>query len=268
MFNKIVIIFILLTFIRSIKSQMITNMESIVINQIFTNYSKNMRPTDQVEINLNLNLKQIVNVDDTNQLVTTSSYLTASWFDPRLKWNSSLYPLYAISFKVNQLWIPDLFVLNTANSNNGFLPLVDSNLGYIINNGQVVINYGLIGLTTRCKMNIYKFPMDEQNCSINIGSWFADTSRITIINQKLNAEINTGFIENQIWTLMNQSTNIIQNTTRFSNVYLSDEINFTFRIKRGPLYYVINNVYPCLILNIITLLTFFLPFAIQASLSI
>jgi hypothetical protein len=264
MFKTIIILIFII--INEIKSQEITIMESVIINKVLSSYNKNMRPTDQVQVNINLNLKQIVNIDDSNQLMTTSSYLTVSWYDPRLTWNFTIYPIEAITIKVNQLWTPDLFILNTANS-NGFLPLVDSNLAYIVWTGQVIINYGLFGLQTRCKMNIYKFPMDEQKCSINIGSWFEDISRITLINQKLYVEANSGFIENQIWTLIGESINLIRNTTRFSSIYLSDEIYFTFRVKRGPLYYMINNVYPCLILNVITLIIFFVPFSIQASLS-
>jgi hypothetical protein len=241
-------------------------METIVLEQILSNYNKNMRPTDQVNINLNLDLKQIVNIDDTNQLMTTSSLLVVSWIDPRLQWNYTQYPLYAIAFQVNKLWTPDLFVLNTANS-NGFLPVTDSNLAYIIHTGQIAMNYGLIGLTTRCKMNINKFPMDQQTCSINIGSWFQDIARIRIINQRLDAESNTGYVENQVWTLIDQTTRIIQNTTRFSSIFLSDEIDFSLTIKRGPLSFMLNNVFPCLILNAISLITFFFPFAIQASLS-
>ena len=38
-------------------------------------------------------------------------------------------------------------------------------------------------------------------------------------------------------------------------------------VQRKPLYYIINNIFSCLVLNIITLLMFFIPFQLQATLS-
>ena len=70
-----------------------------------------------------------------------------------------------------------------------------------------------------------------------------------------------------IWTLVNKSAFVMQNKSRFSNMYKSEDFSFIMTLKRAPQYYMINNVIPCLILNVVTLVTFFLPFALQASLS-
>ena len=70
MFKKIIILIFLIETIE-IKSQLITIMESNIINKVLNSYNKNMRPTDQVQVNINLNLKQIVNIDD--------SYLMANF---------------------------------------------------------------------------------------------------------------------------------------------------------------------------------------------
>ena len=114
-------------------------------------------------------------------------------------------------------------------------------------------------------MNVYKFPYDIQTCSIVIGSWSLPNLKI-IMNYYpfLNA---SGFVENSVWSLQNQNV-FVENTSRLSSQNLSSDIYFQVTIERKPMYYLLNNVYPCLILNIITLFTFKFPFPIQATLSL
>jgi hypothetical protein len=117
-------------------------------------------------------------------------------------------------------------------------------------------------------MNIYKFPFDSQICRINIGSWFQSNKNIKIlISQAIsNPLYSPDYIKNPLWKLKTVDS-IIQNSTRVSKEYIIEEVSFLATIERQPLYYMINNVYPCLILNMVTLVTYFLPFTLQASLS-
>ena len=75
------------------------------------------------------------------------------------------------------------------------------------------------------------------------------------------------YIKNPVWNLVTGNLQVLT-TNRLGENYILDEVNCTAVIKRRPLYYLINNVYPSLILNLITLLAFFLPFSSQASISI
>lgn len=118
-------------------------------------------------------------------------------------------------------------------------------------------------------MNIYKFPYDQQTCSIIIGSWFQDTNSIKLKPGEtfFNSSNQKDFIKNPIWSIIDQSIYVDYNVSRFSSSYLVDDVIVQIKMYRGPLYYMVSNVYPCIILNLVTLLTFFLPFALQASLS-
>ncbi len=109
-----------------------------------------------------------------------------------------------------------------------------------------------------------------QICSFIIGSWQQDLSRIQLrIYSSFSNQSNIiDYTENPLWDLLNASTTIIKSGSRFQNVFYSDDLYFNLTIARQPLYYMINNVYPCLILNMVTLLTFFLPFNLQATLTI
>ena len=73
--------------------------------------------------------------------------------------------------------------------------------------------------------------------------------------------------ENPIWKLVSTNMSLIASGSRW--LYFTENYDFHFNItlKRQPLYYMINSVIPCFILNLVTLFTFFMPFNLQATLS-
>lgn len=127
-----------------IKAETESSIEDDLKTDIFNKYNKNSRPNGVVNIGLELILKQVVGLDEKNQIMITSSLLIAQWTDKRLAWNHSTYNINHISVKANQIWLPDLFIINTADS-NGFIPVNDFNLAYTQYDGKITINYGLIG---------------------------------------------------------------------------------------------------------------------------
>lgn len=74
------------------------------------------------------------------------------------------------------------------------------------------------------------------------------------------------FTKNPVWELVENDTYSV-NESRVGIYFETNDVHLKLTVKRKSLYYMINNVYSCLILNAITLLTFFIPFAVQATLS-
>jgi len=125
---------------------------------ILNNYDKTSRPSDNVTLDLRMQLKQITNVNEINQIITTSSYFYVKWYDSRLKWDLNYYNYTTvIRVQANLLWLPDLYVLNTADL-NGFIlsTLSNSNYAYVDTLGNVYLAIGLIALNTRCSISINK----------------------------------------------------------------------------------------------------------------
>ena len=124
-------------------------------------------------------------------------------------------------------------------------------------------------------MDPTNFPFDRQNCSIIVGSWQYDMTRINLL-----AEIDMDHFEdatpNPIWFYTNLDVSDVNTSFRSpafkditpENDFANNDIYFILIISRRPLYYMLNNIYPCFILNLVTLLTFFLPFASQIAISI
>ena len=125
-----------------------------------------------------------------------------------------------------------------------------------------------LGLKTRCNLNIRKFPFDQQKCEIQIGSWQHVDSEIKIgLWNRYKKAYTVNFMANSVWDLIGNKLYIVNTSSRFFGYFSSSDFVFELTVKRKPLYYMINNVYPCLILNLVTLITYFLPFILQANLS-
>ena len=101
-------------------------------------------------------------------------------------------------------------------------------------------------------------------CTIKIGSWQQDRTRITFNTTKNYSSV-SDFTENPVWNIVEASSFTVRSSSRFS-VSEGNDFFFKLSIKRKPLYYITNNVFSCLVLNVVTLLMFFIPFQLQATL--
>lgn len=243
-------------------------MDDDIMNNITEDYNTLVRPSPLVNITLKVSMRQIVSVDIQNQIITTNFYLSLIWLDRRLLWIPSQFGnLKSILIPSNKIWTPDLSIMNGA-TGNGFIKISSSNLAVVNNYGLVYLILNIKGQTTRCKMNVMKYPFDAQNCSIVIGSWQHDLHKINF-DSNVNKIDLTNYISNPVWNLLQVQVKSVITSERYIKVLNSsnEDISFSFLIKRRPLYIMINNVYPVLILNAVTLLSFFLPFVTQVTLS-
>ena len=194
--------------------------------------------------------------------MTSNLYLSAYWFDQRLEWEPSNFNgLNEIFVQANKLWLPDFAVINTAGT-NVFIQINDSNLALINSDGYIFLLISVTALQTRCKINVYKFPFDTQNCSIVIGSWQLDTTRIDFSSD--DTKINTDdYVQSAVWSLKKIDVKSSFTNSRYPADELSqnEDIIYNLIIERRPLYYMQTFIL-CFILNIATLLAFFVSNAI------
>lgn len=113
-----------------------------------------------------------------------------------------------------------------------------------------------------------KFPFDDQLCVIVFGSWSYTYTYLnyTLINESPSLE---NYTENNEWTLVGYKP--IREEIKYDNWIEDDhfsEIRYKILIRRKPLFVLQNFVIPALMLCIITLVTFFIPFAQEMQLGI
>jgi len=125
-------------------------------------------------------------------------------------------------------------------------------------------------------MDPTKFPFDTQKCSIAIGSWQYDKARINL-TARLEKNYFRDSTPSQIWSFVSMSVSDLYTSFRSPNsddstdgnnaTFQSNDIYFNLIISRKSSYYMLNNIYPCFILNLVSLLAFFLPYASQLTIS-
>ena len=137
---------LLITFGRHVLAQSSNDYEKLIKAAILnSNYSSTDRPVNPTSISVKLLMKQIVSVNQASLIVTTSSYLFLNWTDQRLVWDPIQYGgLSGILIQLKKIWYPNLYVINTADS-NGYISISDSTLAIISFYGKVTCNLGLIG---------------------------------------------------------------------------------------------------------------------------
>lgn len=149
-----------------------------IINKIFniTIYKKHERPSelDQTDVMVYMKILAINSVSVTKMEYSTDLYLRQEWRDPRLSWvgmkDFGSFNSNIVSPSLKQkVWLPDLFFRN---GKEGYvhkmtLPNYLMRLGP---NGHILYSQK-ITMRFSCEMNLQTFPMDSQECLMDIGSY-------------------------------------------------------------------------------------------------
>ncbi|KAK0142782.1 Gamma-aminobutyric acid receptor subunit pi [Merluccius polli] len=121
-----------------------------------------------VEIGMSLDVASIDAISEINMDYTATIFLRQRWRDSRLVFPGN-ESVSVDGRLVSLLWIPDTFI---PDSKRSFLHdvTVENRLIRIFSNGTVL--YALrITATIACNMDLTKYPMDRQVCTLQLESW-------------------------------------------------------------------------------------------------
>ena len=242
--------------------------EQTLVTTLLNGYNRNIRPSDQVVVDITAELQQIISIDEKQQIMTSSSFISQTWYDDRLSWtpNASNNNIRVVMLLVKSLWIPDTLILNSADS-NGYLTVSDYSLGSVAYTGEICVILPALTIRTRCNLFVQKFPFDKQVCSINFTSWSQGTNRISYIENVSAVIDTTKYVDHPLWRL--NRTDMVVNRAKdrvpFEDTY-NDVIAIELYLQRKPLFFIMNGIFACFILNCVTLLSYILPFGSQVSL--
>lgn len=136
-----------------------------------THYNSRRRPGDgPLDIFLNMNVNDISSISEVRMDYSVTLYLRQVWKDERLsfagKHNSSITLNYN---HFDRLWTPDVFVRNLKSGIFHDIT-VPNRLIRVSPDGTVLYSQRLT-LTLACDMILDKYPMDNQTCVIELGSY-------------------------------------------------------------------------------------------------
>jgi hypothetical protein len=145
------------------------NLEETFLRQtLFSSYNPKVRPiSESITVEIGLAVQNIESFDQMQESIVLNIWVRETWYDPRLEWDSSVSNLTFLSVDKDEVWIPDIELLNAA-----ALPEV-----YTLKGGLSLYSSGLVFYSnpavfkTACSLKLELFPFDTQVCSMKFASW-------------------------------------------------------------------------------------------------
>ena len=234
-----------------------TALKKALEDELLKNYSTNVIPQEthgkRMVINASFHIINIVGFNEREESLTSSTWLTLTWKDPLLSWETKLrYENVSVMYmKQKQIWKPDFLLLNSAEN----LKLLGfDNMGITIRKDGTVIWEPGQTFKSICEVNINQYPFDSQECRFWFGSW-AYFNEIQGALTRADVGLNS-YQENGKWEITgSHATSDIVVYDYFSQPTLL----FTIQLRRRRTYYLLTVCIPIVILSIVNCLVHILP---------
>ncbi|KAL6732666.1 hypothetical protein Aduo_003491 [Ancylostoma duodenale] len=251
-------------------------------DDLMNTYNRHKRPAsgphEPITIKLKLRLSQIIDVHEIDQIMTCSVWLKQVWIDRKLAWDPKNYGGVSVLYvPYEMIWVPDIVLYNNADSYYNITISTKATLHYT---GQITWEPPAI-FKSMCQINVRWFPFDEQQCHLKFGSW---TYSENLLNLELlddevryEKEINErGIVDNITiaedgidlsdyypsveWDIMSRVA--IRRSKNYPSCCKQSayvDITYYLNLRRKPLFYTVNLVFPCVGISFLTILVFYLP---------
>ncbi|GFO36506.1 neuronal acetylcholine receptor subunit alpha-10 [Plakobranchus ocellatus] len=241
----------------------LTGPEHQLYLDLFESYNLESRPvknaSHSVTITFALGLNQLLDLDEKNQVLTTSVWIYEEWRDEMLTWSPSKYDgQSALMIPATTIWLPDIFIFNTAGPNmNGFVNVSGSKVS-IQHDGNVKWMIPLM-VASACAVDVTYFPYDRQSCEIKFGSWIYDIDQLNIVVDSDQPDLEH-YVMNSEYDLENVSLHRgVLDSSCCPGGGQHPMVGLTVNLRRKSLYYDYIVIAPTIMLCVMTLASFLLP---------
>ncbi|CAH2050600.1 unnamed protein product, partial [Iphiclides podalirius] len=230
-----------------------------LIRHLMQKYDASVRPVENssqpLMVTFGVSLHHIIDVEEKDQLLTTNCWITQIWTDYHLRWNTSEFDgISVIRIPYERVWRPDIILYNNADPNYKSA-VINTNV-IVKHTGEVTwLSHGIY--VSVCDINVEQFPFDIQLCTMKWASWTYDGFQLDLIKQFDEGDT-TNYQTNGEFDLV--SFEAIRHNQYYSCcVEPYPDITYVIKLRRRPMFYVFNLILPCLLINGIALLVFYVP---------
>uniref|UniRef100_A0A673CV61 Gamma-aminobutyric acid type A receptor beta3 subunit n=1 Tax=Sphaeramia orbicularis TaxID=375764 RepID=A0A673CV61_9TELE len=192
---------------------------------------------------------------------TLTMYFQQYWRDKRLAYAGIPLNLTLDNRVADQLWVPDTYFLNDKKS---FVHGVTVKNRMIRLHPDGTVLYGLrITTTAACMMDLRRYPLDEQNCTLEIESYGYTTDDIEFYWKGGDTAV-TGVtrIELPQFSIVDYklvSRNVVFSTGAYPRLSLS------FKLKRNIGYFILQTYMPSILITILSWVSFWINYDASAA---
>ncbi|XP_029002120.1 gamma-aminobutyric acid receptor subunit beta-3 isoform X5 [Betta splendens] len=234
------------------------------VDKLLKGYDIRLRPDfggPPVAVGMSLDVASIDMVSEVNMDYTLTMYFQQYWRDKRLAYAGIPLNLTLDNRVADQLWVPDTYFLNDKKS---FVHGVTVKNRMIRLHPDGTVLYGLrITTTAACMMDLRRYPLDEQNCTLEIESYGYTTDDIEFYWKGGETAV-TGVtrIELPQFSIVDYklvSRNVVFSTGAYPRLSLS------FKLKRNIGYFILQTYMPSILITILSWVSFWINYDASAA---
>ncbi|XP_041648029.1 gamma-aminobutyric acid receptor subunit beta-3 isoform X1 [Cheilinus undulatus] len=234
------------------------------VDKLLKGYDIRLRPDfggRPVAVGMSIDVASIDMVSEVNMDYTLTMYFQQYWRDKRLAYVGIPLNLTLDNRVADQLWVPDTYFLNDKKS---FVHGVTVKNRMIRLHPDGTVLYGLrITTTAACMMDLRRYPLDEQNCTLEIESYGYTTDDIEFYwKGGDNAVTGVTRIELPQFSIVDYklvSRNVVFSTGAYPRLSLS------FKLKRNIGYFILQTYMPSILITILSWVSFWINYDASAA---
>ncbi|VDL82333.1 unnamed protein product [Nippostrongylus brasiliensis] len=155
---------------------------SEIVDTLMANYSRSEIPNPQpVPVQVEVTVQDIMELSVLSNSFSADIWFSSIWHDERLAFEHLDSCRANMSFDDNfekMLWSPNVCIVNTKSTTVHKSPKPNVLL-MLMPNGTIWLNYR-VKVESPCSMNLERFPIDEQVCSLVFESYSYNTATVSI----------------------------------------------------------------------------------------
>jgi anionic glutamate receptor len=228
-------------------------------------YDRRIRPFfDQQKacnVTMTIHINTISAINEVNMDYNTDLIFRQSWYDPRLNYSGTDWatksPQITLHYSlIDRIWVPDSFFRNAKEGKRSDIT-VPNRLIRIHRDGKVLYSQRLL-LKLDCQMKLQKFPLDNQTCVVNIGSYAFSTNDLAFFweeTQNVSAIRVNEDLEMPDFVLSNHEAKYCNRTTATGSFTC---LLVVLHLKRLFGYYLVQVYIPSMLIVILSFVSFWI----------
>nr|ACO10856.1 Neuronal acetylcholine receptor subunit alpha-2 precursor [Caligus rogercresseyi] len=199
-----------------------------------------------------------VDINELKSTMNVDAWMRFTWKDEYLTWSPLDFDnLTKIHFSENEIWKPDILPYNNANPES-LNPYHATS--FLVEYTGEVLWVPPAHLKAFCRLDLRRWPQDEQTCSLKFGSWTSHANQIDmeLFKNATVVEKLDFYTKDREWVVTN--TSVVKNSVSYvdhPDIYA--DITFSFYMTRTSKSYKYIIILPCMVTMIMSICSFGLP---------
>ncbi|XP_037677673.1 gamma-aminobutyric acid receptor subunit epsilon [Choloepus didactylus] len=230
---------------------------SQILNTMLSKYDPKLRPgigerPTVVTVAISVNSLGPLSILDMEYTIDIIFYQT--WYDERLRYNSSFETLVLKGDGVSQLWTPDTLFRNSKRTQEHMITMPNQ-MARIHRDGKVLYTIRMT-IDAGCSLNMHKFPMDSHSCPLSFSSFSFTEDEMIYKWENFKLEIN----EKNSWKLFQFEFKGVSNKTEILSTPAGGVMvmTFFFNVSRRFGYVAFQNYVPSSMTTMLSWVSFWI----------